>query len=108
MLKNFKLADLFTVSRIGAAPVAAWIALEGHRDAFFVLVIISLASDLVDGPIARWSGQASETGAKLDTIADAGTLLAAILGLHPFEGDILTPEFPWHSLFLANNGADRK
>src|SRR3546814_1000231 len=38
MLKNFKLADLFTVSRIGAAPVAAWIVLEGHRDAFFVQI----------------------------------------------------------------------
>lgn len=105
MLKNCKFADLFTLYRIGAAPVAAAMALAGHRDAFFILVILSLASDLVDGPIARWSGQASEMGAKLDTIADAATLLAAILGLALFEGHTLRPELPWLWLFLASYGA---
>lgn len=85
--------------------MAALLALEGNRDAFFVLVIISLASDLVDGPIARWSGQDSEIGARLDTIADACTVLAAILGLYVFESDALRPELPWIWLFLASYGA---
>ena len=31
-------------------------ALEGRRDAFFILVVISLITDLVDGPIARLGG----------------------------------------------------
>ena len=80
-------------------------ALAGNRDAFFVLIIISLASDLVDGPIARWLGQDSEIGAKLDTVADACTTLAGILGLYVFEGDTLRPELPWLYLFLASYGA---
>jgi len=99
------IANLLTVYRLAAAPVAAWTALLGHRDAFFVLIIISLASDLVDGPIARWLGQDSEIGAKLDTIADACTLLAGILGLYVFEGNALRPELPWLYLFLASYGA---
>ena len=105
MRRKFTFADLFTLYRIGAAPVAAGMALAGYRDAFFVLVILSLASDLVDGPIARWSGQASEYGAKLDTVADGATLLAAILGLWVFEGETLRPEWPWLCLFLASYAA---
>ncbi|MCJ2186445.1 CDP-alcohol phosphatidyltransferase family protein [Novosphingobium beihaiensis] len=100
-----KFADLFTIYRIAAAPVAAGVALAGHRDAFFILIILSLASDLVDGPIARWCNQASETGAKLDTIADAATVLAAIAGLWLFEAGPLRSEWPWLGLFLASYGA---
>lgn len=104
MQNKFKFADLLTLYRIGAAPVAAAMALAGHRDAFFILLILSLASDLVDGPIARWSGQASEYGAMLDTVADGATLLTAILGLWLFEADTLRPEIPWLGLFLACYG----
>lgn len=80
-------------------------ALAGNRDAFFVLIIVSFVSDLIDGPIARWSGQESEIGAKLDTIADACTVLVALLGLYLFEGGALRPELPWLYLFLASYGA---
>ncbi len=80
-------------------------ALDGQRDAFFVLIIISLVSDLVDGPIARWFGQVTRLGAKLDTVADGCTVLAAILGLYLFEGETLRPELPWLYLFLASYGA---
>jgi phosphatidylserine synthase len=94
--------NLLSLYRLAAAPVAAWMALEGRRDAFFVLVLVSLASDLVDGPIARLSGQESKIGAKLDTIADACTLLAGILGLHLFEGQNMEPDLAWLGLFLAS------
>ena len=80
-------------------------ALEGSRDAFFVLIIISIGSDLIDGPIARWLDQVSEIGAKLDTIADACTVLATILGLYLFERATLQPELPWLYLFLASYAA---
>jgi len=97
-----KIADLLTVYRLAAAPVAAWMAFEGKRDAFFILIIVSFVSDLVDGPIARWMHQESEFGAKLDTVADASTVLAGIFGLYIFELDILRPELSWLYLFLAS------
>ena len=99
------LANLLSVYRLAAAPVAAWMALAGNRDAFFILIFISLASDLVDGPIARWLGQDSEVGAKLDTIADALTLLAGLFGLYVLQRGALRPELPWLYLFLASYGA---
>jgi len=62
-------------------------------------------SDLVDGPIARWSGQESQAGARLDTIADACTLLAGIFGLYMLESGSLRPDLPWLWLFLASYAA---
>lgn len=94
-----------TVYRLAAAPIAAWMAFAGHRDAFYILVMLSLASDLVDGPIARWLGQSSEIGARLDTIADACTLLAGIAGLFIFERDVLRPELAWLAVFLVSYAA---
>ena len=97
--------NLLSLYRLAAAPVALWMAIEGWRDAFFILVIISLVSDLVDGPIARFFGQGSRIGARLDTIADACTLLAGLLGLYVLEGHDLEPELAWLCLFLASYAA---
>ena len=102
---RLKFADLLTAYRLAAAPVAAWMAIGGNRDAFFVLIIISFITDLVDGPIARWMGQETEFGAKLDTIADSCTVLAGILGLYLLEFEDLRPDLPWLYLFLATYGA---
>lgn len=97
-----KIAMLLTLYRIAAAPVVAAMALAGQRDAFYVLLIVSLATDLLDGPLARWCGVASPLGAKLDTIADASTVLAAVLGLWVFERTTLLPDIAWLGLFLAS------
>ncbi len=97
--------NLLSFFRLAAAPVAVWMALEGWRDAFFILVIISLVSDLADGPIARLLGQGSGIGARLDTIADACTLLAGLLGLYVLEGHNFEPELAWLFLFLASYAA---
>lgn len=80
-------------------------ALAGYRDAFFILLLVSLATDLFDGPIARWSGHASALGARLDTIADASTVLAGLLGLYLFEKELFRPELPSLTVFLISYGA---
>ena len=103
LIVNFP--TLLSFYRLAAAPVAAWVALEGHRDAFFILVIISLVTDLVDGPAARWLGQVTRFGAKLDTISDACTLLVGIFGLYIFEFHNMRSELPWLYLFLASYAA---
>ncbi|MDJ0979890.1 MAG: CDP-alcohol phosphatidyltransferase family protein [Erythrobacter sp.] len=98
-------ADLFTFYRIAAAPVIAAMALAGQRDAFFILLIVSYFTDLVDGPIARWLGKASRSGARLDTIADASTTLAALLGVFLFERRFLEPDAAWLYAFFASYAA---
>ncbi|MDX1781979.1 MAG: CDP-alcohol phosphatidyltransferase family protein [Thalassovita sp.] len=97
-----KISDQLSFYRLAASPVAVWMILGGHRDAFFILIATSLVTDLVDGPLARWLNQTSPFGAKLDTIADACTLLAGIFGIYVFEGHRLSPELGWLWLFLAS------
>ena len=94
--------DLLSFYRLAAAPVAAWLALGGHREAFFIVVIVSLFTDLVDGPIARWLGQDSSFGAKLDTVADACTLLVGIMGVWIFEAENIGSDVLWFYVFLAS------
>ena len=98
-------ANILTSYRVLAAPLAAGLALIGWRDGFFILLIASFVSDLVDGPIARSLGRQSASGAKLDTIADALTLLVGIFGLYRFHGDALQQDLPWVYVFLASYGA---
>ncbi len=94
--------DLLSCYRLAAAPVAAWLALEGQREAFFIVIIVSLFTDLVDGPIARWLEQDSGFGAKLDTIADACTLLVGIMGVWIFEAENIGADVLWFYIFLAS------
>lgn len=96
------LANILCYYRIAAAPVVAGMAIAGLRDAFFILLIASLATDAVDGPISRWTGTASQHGARLDTIADGLTTLAGLFGLYFLERHTLLPDLAWIYLFLAS------
>ena len=51
------------------------------------------------------SVRSSRIGARLDTIADACTLLAGLLGLYVLERHDLESELVWLSLFLASYAA---
>lgn len=85
--------------RLCAAPVAAWMAIDGQRTAFAVLIAISLASDIMDGIIARAFNQKTVLGARLDSFADMFTLLAACLGVVMFEWTSIKPDMIWLILF---------
>ncbi|QFT77050.1 CDP-alcohol phosphatidyltransferase family protein [Erythrobacter sp. THAF29] len=98
-------ADFITGYRIAAAPIVAAMALIGERDAFFILLIISLATDAIDGPISRYTGTTSRRGARLDTIADGLTTLAGLLGLYIFERHLIEPEIGWLYAFLITYAA---
>ncbi len=99
------IANLLTIYRIAAAPVVAGLALAGARDAFFIVLIISLFTDAIDGPIARWTGTVSRLGARLDTIADGLTTLAGLLGIYIFHHHAMSGEVLWLYAFLASYGA---
>lgn len=66
-----------------AAPVAWLILVDGSLRWVFSLLAIIIASDWLDGRIARWSGNVSAWGKVLDPLADkvAGAVVAASLAL---------------------------
>ena len=88
------LPNLLTASRIGFAPVMLVLAWRGHERAFLVCLIISLVTDLLDGKIARWLGQTSEFGTKLDSWADLVTYLTLPLDTYWLRPDVVVSEWP--------------
>jgi CDP-diacylglycerol--serine O-phosphatidyltransferase len=77
MIRNFHLADLFTIAN-GFCGVAAifsamkYLATEDRRQLYVAAVYVpaALVLDVLDGRIARWRHKASPMGRELDSLAD--------------------------------------
>ena len=94
-VSNWNLPNIITVVRILLAPVFFWMLLaDGGADtplryAAAALFIVAIATDGIDGHIARSRNQVTDLGKLLDPIADKVLTGAALVGL-----SILT-ELPW-------------
>jgi CDP-diacylglycerol--serine O-phosphatidyltransferase len=77
MIREFHLADFFTLANAGCGVAAVFCAMiyvdsasPGHFMAAFGLVLAALACDVLDGRVARWRQDASVLGRELDSLAD--------------------------------------
>lgn len=94
-------ANLLSFYRLAASPVVAWAALSGQRNLFAVLMLISLATDAVDGFLARRWKQETRFGARLDALADSLTLGAGLVGVWVFERTPFIEAPGWLMMFLG-------
>lgn len=60
----------FTLLRLVAVPVIAWLILERYWEAACWLFLAAALTDCIDGLLARWLDQMTALGAALDTVAD--------------------------------------
>lgn len=81
--------NLITLYRTIAFPVLAALVFLGKLHAFKWLLIVSFLTDAVDGVLARRFKATSVFGARIDSIGDDLTILAALLGLFVFRQDFL-------------------
>jgi cardiolipin synthase (CMP-forming) len=87
--------NLISAARIAAIPIFCWLTARPEtRLAGIALFAIVVATDWVDGYVARRFGQVSELGRILDPVADrlaiaAGILTFAIVGIFPFWAALL-------------------
>lgn len=68
-------ANALTVGRMVCVPLLLAASWHGRYDIFFGLASYCMLSDICDGRIARWLGQSSEFGARLDSWADLMMIL---------------------------------
>lgn len=78
-----------TVYRMAAAPVLLVMALMGEMQLFKWFLLISFSTDAVDGFLARKLKVASDTGAKLDSIADDLTVTVAVIAMFLTHSDFI-------------------
>ena len=77
MLREFHLADLFTLANGGCGTAALFFAMDHVREAGVgklyaagALVAAALVFDVMDGRVARWRHRTSPLGRELDSLAD--------------------------------------
>ncbi|HKQ10610.1 MAG TPA: CDP-alcohol phosphatidyltransferase family protein [Rhizomicrobium sp.] len=99
VLRN--IPNALSAYRLGMAPVVAGLALTGREKLFVLLIVISLISDILDGLIARAFRLQTAFGAKLDSIADDATYIAAFIGVLVFKAAEIGPHMPLLYLFMA-------
>ena len=75
------LPHILTASRLAATPVIFVAAYLGALGVATVLVVLAMATDLIDGPLIRRFGRPSTAGAYFDVWADFLTVFATFAGL---------------------------
>ncbi|ANF31096.1 CDP-diacylglycerol--glycerol-3-phosphate 3-phosphatidyltransferase [Leifsonia xyli] len=94
-VSNWNLPNVITVVRILLAPLFVWMLLADGGDdgllrwAAAALFILAIATDGVDGALARRNGQVTDLGKLLDPIADKVLTGGALIALS------ILNELPW-------------
>jgi CDP-diacylglycerol--serine O-phosphatidyltransferase len=77
MIRDFHLADVFTLANGACGTAAIFLAMEHVREARAetvylagLLIVSALVFDVLDGRVARWRHRASPLGRELDSLAD--------------------------------------
>lgn len=91
--RTVQLINLITLYRIVTFPLLVALIFYNRLDIFKWLIIVSFLTDSVDGFMARRFKVNSLLGAKLDSIGDDLTILAAVIGLAVFRFDFLKSEW---------------
>jgi cardiolipin synthase (CMP-forming) len=95
------LPNVISFARIALIPVFVWLIVE--RETTFtglIVFVIVVATDWVDGAIARATGQVSEVGKVLDPVADRLAIGAGLIAL------VIRDAFPlWAALLILARDA---
>jgi len=84
-LHKLNIADWFSLYRVFSLPLLIVLIILGERNLFTWFLLISYATDAIDGWLARTLKISSARGSQLDSLGDQLTLGVALLGLLIFE-----------------------
>jgi len=94
--------NLISAMRIALMPAVLLAAMAGSRRWFLILVAASLATDALDGFLARRLNAFSDFGRKLDSAADYLTMMTGLAGIALLWPEIVRQELPWIVAGLAS------
>lgn len=90
ILRN--IPNLLSGWRLVTFPVLLYFIFSGNRNAFILLLSINLITDILDGLIARVFKLQTNFGARLDSLADMGTYIAAFTAFIVLEWPFVTSQ----------------
>ncbi|NPA45876.1 MAG: CDP-alcohol phosphatidyltransferase family protein [Chlorobi bacterium] len=78
----WNIPNLLSLFRLLSVPVLLYLAVKGREHDFFVLWLISVSTDALDGFLARRFGWQTRLGALLDSLADSFIYLVTVAGIY--------------------------
>lgn len=94
--------NFLSVVRIVGAFFLVAIAFTDQPHWFVGIYLVFAFTDLIDGPLARWLGQSSTIGAKLDSVADVLLSTSLLIGATILSWELLKRELPLISVAIAS------
>jgi len=79
--QSITVSNIITLSRLILLPFIVYFLLSSQRFVAFIIMLISLLSDAVDGYLARKLHQESEAGKFLDPLCDKISLIVIVITL---------------------------
>jgi len=94
---NITIPNILSSYRILVFPLIMYFIFSGQEQLFAIFLVVNLVSDILDGLIARVFNQKTAIGARLDSIGDIGTYIAAICGVGIFKWqDLSSNSIPFY------------
>ena len=110
--KIWNIPNAISLYRLVSFPFLLYLIFSNNESLFALLLCINLASDAIDGIIARTFKLQTEFGARLDSMADWGTYILAFIGIYQFKrldhGADFWLLYPFIGLIVFYNVLDRK
>ena len=102
MSKNniYTIPNLLSLYRLLMFPYILYLGISRQEQLFAILLTINLITDVLDGLIARCFNMQTEIGARLDSVADLGTYIAAIAGIFFFKASDFQPYLGSFGIFV--------
>ena len=88
--KLINIPNILSFYRLTAIPFIVRAIFMLDKDLFILLLSINLITDILDGWIARRFKMETEFGARLDSLADIGTIVMAVMGMAFLEPGFMT------------------
>lgn len=79
------LANVITLSRLLFFGGSLWQLAVGHPTACIILFMVAWGLDAIDGPIARFYGQATSLGSQLDKTIDRIIIIGSVVFLIRYQ-----------------------
>lgn len=89
----YYIVNAITFYRLAAAPLLLVMLYMHAFNWFRLLLVVSFFTDAIDGYLARRNHVVSVFGAKLDSVADDLTILAAIAGIIVYRPEFIKEEY---------------
>jgi cardiolipin synthase len=93
--------NILSLYRLVSFPFGVYLAISGQEQIFVWLICINLITDILDGLIARMFNLQTEIGAKIDSLADIGTYILAIMGIFIFKSQEFSPHWLSFGVFIG-------